>query len=145
MKRNRELDTESFFREKCHENGLRVTPQRLAIFRLIHKSEEHPNTDIVFRKIRKRFSNISFDTVNRTLLSFARIGIMKVVEGYGNPKRFDPRLETHHHFHCVRCNRIIDFQEISIENLEIPDSIAKEHTVIDKKLVLEGICNRCNR
>ncbi len=143
MKWDYEPVDESLFREKCSENNLRVTPQRLAIFKLVNNSPDHPNTDAVFRKIRKHFSNISFDTVNRTLLSFARIGILKIVEGYGNPKRFDPVLKNHHHFHCVKCNRIIDFDETLIDGVEIPESITRQCTIIDKKLVLEGFCDRC--
>ena len=145
MKEIRGWEAESFFREKCHEYNHRVTPQRLAIFKLVHTSRDHPNTDVIFRQIRKRFSNISFDTVNRTLLSFARIGILKVVEGYGNPNRFDPMLKNHHHFHCVQCNRIIDFYGASVDEIDIPETIAQQYTIIDKKLVIEGICDRCRK
>ncbi len=143
MKSGRPHPSEAFLRTRCHEHNLRVTPQRLAIFKLVRESTEHPNADAVFRRIRRKYSDISFDTVNRTLLSFARIGILKVVEGYGYPKRFDPKLESHHHFHCVRCNRIIDFHEVSFDALRVPRSISEQHTVIDKRVVLEGICDKC--
>jgi len=98
MKRGQGSSSASHLREKCHQNDLRVTPQRLAIFDLIPRSGAHPNAEVIFRRIRKKHPNVSFDTVNRTLLSFARIGISKVVEGYGYPKRYDPRLKSHHHF-----------------------------------------------
>ena len=141
----KEYLSESLFREKSHEHGLRVTPQRLAIFSIIQKSNEHPNADSVFRKVRKIYSNISFDTVNRTLLTFARIGILKVVEGYGYPKRFDPKLDNHHHFHCTRCNNIIDFHEKAFDDIKIPGSLAQQYIITDKKVILEGICNKCRK
>jgi len=145
MRQSRGQESEVFFREVCREHGLRVTPQRLAIFKLLQDSADHPNADVIFRKIRRRYSDISFDTVNRTMLCFARIGILKVVEGYGYPKRYDPRLECHHHFHCVRCNRIIDFHEGAVDAIRIPESISMTHVILDRKIVLEGICDRCKR
>ena len=143
MQRGRGSSSETDFREKCRQHDLRVTPQRLAIFDLVRRSGAHPNAEVIFRRVRKEHPNVSFDTVNRTLLSFARIGILKVVEGYGYPKRYDPRLESHHHFHCVRCNRIIDFEEGCFDAVKVPEAISRRYTITDRKVVLEGICDRC--
>ena len=60
----------------------------------------------VLRNSLQNLSQHFFDTVNRTLLSFAHMGILDIVEGYGYPKRFDPNLARHHHFHCLKCHRI---------------------------------------
>ena len=143
MKPGKEIISETLFRETCYKYNLRVTPQRLVIYKMIHGSKEHPNADVIYRKAKKLFSSISFDTVNRTLLTFARIGILKVVEGFGYPKRFDPDLENHHHFHCLKCNCIIDFYEESFNTLKIPESISQGNIVTGKKVVLEGICYNC--
>ena len=87
--------------------------------------------------------NISFDTVNRTLLTFSKIGVVDIVEGYGDPKRFDPNTNNHNHFRCIKCNNIIDFYFKPYEAIKIPEAIAKQFTILNKKVVLEGICNKC--
>ncbi|MGD8945919.1 MAG: transcriptional repressor, partial [Desulfobacterales bacterium] len=62
----------------------------MAIYRELQKSFEHPTADAMYQIIRKEFPNISFDTVNRTLLTLAQIGLVDLVEVYGGAKRFDP-------------------------------------------------------
>jgi len=131
------------FRDKCSEHGLKVTPQRTAIYEEVLHSKEHPTANLIYKKVRKKLHNISFDTVNRTMITFSRLGVIRVVEGYGEPKRFDPDLEPHHHFRCIRCNGIIDFHEQTFDEIDIPKNISKQFTVLHKKVVLEGICVSC--
>lgn len=139
------LDTPSceVFRIKCKEANLKVTPQRTIIYEALLNDKGHPSADAVFQKVKKKVPNISFDTVNRTLLSFTDIGLLRVVEGYGRPKRFDPELKSHHHFQCLKCNTIIDFSERSFDALEVPAVIKNKFSVTGKKVVLEGICGSC--
>lgn len=133
------------FKEKCAEHGLKITPQRTAIYNELIFSKEHPSADSIYKKVKKKLPNISFDTVNRTLLTFSKLGIIRIVEGYGEAKRFDPDLELHHHFRCIRCNGIIDFQEKTFDEIDIPKNISKQFNVFHKKVVLEGICEVCQK
>jgi Fur family peroxide stress response transcriptional regulator len=135
----------NIFYRRSKEHGLKITPQRTAIYQELLKAKDHPSADIIYRKIVKKLPNISFDTVNRTLLTFSKIGITNVVEGYGQPKRYDPDMDTHHHFRCIQCNSIIDFHNREYDNITVPDEINKQFTVISKKVVLEGLCNKCRK
>jgi Fur family peroxide stress response transcriptional regulator len=130
---------------KSKENGLKITPQRTAIFQELLKSKDHPTADDIYKRIVKKIPNISFDTVNRTLLTFSKIGMIKVVEGYGQAKRYDPDLGIHHHFRCIRCGRIIDFHNKDYDNIAVPAEINKRFTVTSKKVVLEGLCGKCRK
>jgi Fur family peroxide stress response transcriptional regulator len=137
--------TLDFFYRKSRENGLKITPQRTAIYQELLKAKDHPSADVIYRRILKKIPNISFDTVNRTLLAFSKIGIANVVEGYGQPKRYDPDLHTHHHFRCTRCNKIIDFRNEDYDNLIVPQGIQEQFTVFQKKVILEGLCDQCRK
>ena len=132
-------------REKCSQNNLKLTPQRIAIFEVLSACADHPSADNIYQKIKKRFPSLSFDTVNRTLLTFAKIGITKVVEGRGDPKRFDPNLLPHHHFRCTRCGSIEDIFHESFDRLAVPESLKKHYLIHDKKVVLEGLCQKCQK
>ena len=91
-----EIDTHvQHFIETCRRHQLKITPQRVAIYRELIQSKQHPTANLMFRTIKKAFPNISFDTVNRTLLTFSEIGVVDVVEGFGGPKRFDPDIGDH--------------------------------------------------
>ena len=129
--------------ELCREKGLKVTPQRVAIYELLVKSTEHPSADILHRKIKNDLPNVSLDTVNRNLLTFVDIGAAFVVEGSGEPKRFDAELEDHLHFKCLKCRKIIDFHRVSTKNIEVPEEIAEHYKVLRKTIYFEGICDKC--
>ena len=137
--------TMEIFYRRSKEHGLKITPQRTAIYQELLKAKDHPSADMIYRRIAKKIPNISFDTVNRTLLTFSKIGITNVVEGYGQPKRYDPDMNIHHHFRCIQCNSIIDFHNKDFDNITVPEEINKQFTVINKKVVLEGLCSKCRR
>ncbi|MBU1044571.1 MAG: transcriptional repressor [Candidatus Omnitrophica bacterium] len=131
------------FYDKCAEKGLKITPQRLLIFDELSKAKDHPTADAIYRRVRKSLSNISFDTVYRTLLSFTEIGIVNLVEGSGQQKRFDPNRHLHHHFRCIKCDTIYDFENDAYNDIAVPKAVQKQGVIINKRVVLEGICSKC--
>ena len=132
------------FIAKCQKHNLKVTPQRMAIYRELLKSKEHPTVDAMFQTVKKEFPNISYDTVSRTLQTFAEIGIADLVEVFGGPKRYDSNLTNHHHLHCVSCGKILDFQNVEYDNLNIPDKVQQHFTVHSSRVVLKGMCEKCS-
>ncbi len=135
---------ESFI-QKCREEGFRVTPQRLVIYKELLKATDHPTIEGILKKERVTFPNVSFDTVYRTVLSFVDKGIIHMVEGYGGSKRFDPDTRQHHHFRCARCQKIEDFNNESFDNIKIPEEISKQFNITQKRVVLEGVCAECSK
>jgi len=133
------------FIQECRKHNLRVTPQRTAIYKRLVKAKNHPSADELFQAIRREFPNISYDTVNRTLLTFSRVGLINLVEGHTTPRRFDPDLSNHHHFHCQQCGKIMDFYNSDYDDLEIPISLRRRFDVISSRVVLRGICRKCSQ
>ncbi len=131
------------FRMRCRAAGLKVTPQRMAVYKVLIESKQHPAAHMVFRKVREAIPGISLDTVNRTLLTLSKIGAAFVVEGSGDAKRFDGNLESHQHFKCIKCKRIVDFHHEPFDNIEVPAGIKKKFTVLRKTVYFEGICDSC--
>lgn len=129
--------------QKLRNAKLKITPQRVAILSELVDNHDHPTADAIYQKIKQKLPNISFDTVNRTLISFAQSGVIKIAEGQGGAKRYDPMAEPHHHFHCVKCNRIIDFTNKEYDQIKLPESIINKHQVLGQKIVLDGICQDC--
>ena len=131
------------FHVQCKQAGLKMTPQRLAVYKFLLETTEHPSADTVFRHLRQIYPNISLDTVNRTLLTLSRIGAAFVVEGTGDVKRFDANLDDHQHFKCINCKRIIDFHHAPFDNVEIPTCIKDQFTILRKTVYFEGLCKDC--
>ncbi len=140
-----ELDKKtSRFVNLCREVGLKATPQRIAIYRELLKSDGHPSAEILYKKVKRKVASISLDTVNRTLLTLNEIGAAFVVEGSGDAKRFDGNLESHQHFKCVKCKRIIDFHHKPFDNISVPKTISGRFRVLRKTAYFEGICDLCS-
>lgn len=133
------------FHRRSKEHGLKITPQRVMIYQELLKAKDHPTADDIYRRIVRKIPNISFDTVNRTLLTFSQIGMAHVVEGYGQAKRYDPDMDIHHHFRCIQCGGITDFHNKEYDDITVPQEIKKQFTVTSKKVVLEGLCSKCGR
>ena len=131
------------FRSKCRGRGLKVTPQRLAVYEGLLEAEDHPCAERLFQCLRPNLPNISLDTVNRTLLTLAELGLARVVEGTGEAKRFDANFEDHQHFRCVKCKTIIDFHHAPFDNVPIPSNLSSAFTVLRKTVYFEGICDQC--
>jgi len=130
------------FIQTCRREGVKVTPQRVAIFEVIQELGNHPSATEVHERLTQRFPAISFDTVNRTLLSFENMGIVQRVPGSGEVRRFDLNLEPHHHARCVQCGRILDIPAEPFDPADIPDAL-KDMDVLSRKTVYEVRCGRC--
>jgi Fur family peroxide stress response transcriptional regulator len=137
------LNSMAFFRDRCKQHNLNITPQRTAIYEELVKLNNHPDSEDIFRRIRNIFPEISLDTVYRTLSKFAEIGLVHLVEGYGEAKRYDPDINNHHHFRCRQCNKIVDFHDESYDNLKVPKAFQKNFKITNIKIILEGTCNEC--
>ncbi|NTU67311.1 MAG: transcriptional repressor [Chlorobiaceae bacterium] len=133
------------FIDRCRQEGLKVTPQRIAIYQVLMGSRNHPSADTVYREMTGTHPTISFDTVNRTLLTFAGIGVINTVESYSGSRRFDTETEPHHHVHCVKCGRISDFNDLEIDALKVPERITREFDIIGHRMVVSGICTECGK
>ena len=131
------------FVKVCRRAGIRVTPQRMAVYKALAGSKEHPSAVMVYREVKKEQPNISLDTVNRTLQTLSEIGAAFVVEGSGGAVRYDADMEEHQHFKCLKCKRIIDFHEEGFDNVEPPASIGERFVILRKTVYFEGICETC--
>jgi Fur family peroxide stress response transcriptional regulator len=131
------------FHDLCRKAGLKMTPQRLAVYKALIRTDIHPTTEEIYQEVRKEMPNVSLDTVNRTLLTLAEIGAAFIVEGTGQARRFDGGMEDHQHFRCIKCGRIIDFHYEPYDNIETPSSIGRCR-VLRKTVYFEGYCEACN-
>ena len=139
-----ELDKKTvWFTGLCRKMSLKVTPQRIAIYRELVKTNEHPSAEMLHAKVSSVFPSISLDTVNRTLLTLNDIGAAFIVEGSGDAKRFDGGLEAHQHFKCVKCKRVIDFFHEPFNNIDAPQEMEEIFVVLRKSVYFEGICDLC--
>ena len=112
------------FREKLQENGLKVTPQRVAIFDAILQLDNHPTADAIIAFIKINHPNISVGTVYKVLDTFIENNLLKKVKTEKDIMRYDPYLTNHHHLYCAETERIEDFEDEKLNEL-ITDYFSK--------------------
>jgi Fur family transcriptional regulator, peroxide stress response regulator len=134
-----------WFVARCHANGLKVTPQRVAVYKELIGTDEHPSAERLYEKVSRVFPNISLDTVNRALLTLTEIGAASIVAGSGDAKRFDGNSHKHQHFKCIRCKKIVDFHHKAFDEIKIPAEVSRRFKILRKCVYIEGICNSCRR
>jgi Fur family transcriptional regulator, peroxide stress response regulator len=132
------------FRDVLARSGLKVTHQRVEIFREVAGSEEHPDAVTIFRGVRKRMPSVSLDTVYRTLWLFIDLGLMTTLGPQREKVRFDANRDPHHHFICIRCGKACDFYSASFDRLEIPGAVKKLGAVESTHVEFRGLCSHCS-
>lgn len=131
------------FKAAAEEAGVKLTHQRLEIFREVASSLEHPDAETVFRAVRARMPTVSLDTVYRTLWMLNDLGLITTLGPRRESVRFDANLEHHHHYVCVRCGLARDFKSVKLNALRIPDAVKEFGSVVATHVEVRGICDRC--
>ncbi len=133
----------SRFAETCGRAGMKVTHQRAEIFREVAGSDEHPDAETVYQRVRKRVTGISRDTVYRTLATLESEGLLRRTEVLGGPARYDANTERHHHFVCARCGLVKDFCSEALDDLPIPKAVESFGRIEAAQVQVRGVCSSC--
>ncbi|PID73428.1 MAG: transcriptional repressor [Desulfobacterales bacterium] len=128
----------------CKENGAKITAQRLEIFREIAGSEEHPHAELIHRAVSRRMPTISLDTVYRTLWWLTDLGMAVPLGVSRDSIRFDANLKRHHHFICLQCGLMRDFQSEELDRIKAPASITAIGSIEGAQIEIKGICHKCS-
>ncbi len=133
------------FIRRCRGQGVKVTPQRIAIYRELLSTGEHPSAEIIHKKIKGYYSNIALTTIYRTLETFEKLGIISVANILHDAARYDANLDHHHHLVCVTCKKVVDFYDDSLTNLDIPKKPIDNYKVLGYTIQIKGICKNCQK
>lgn len=104
-------------REHLKEKGLKVTPQRIAIYEAIVSLKNHPTADHIIAFIRKNHPNISVGTVYKVLDSLVENNLVKKVKSEKDIMRYDAITDHHHHLYCAETDRIEDYVDEQLDRL----------------------------
>jgi len=121
--------------------GLKITPQRLSIFRLLQDNCSHPSAEEVYKEVLTIHPSISFTTVYKTLQTLRDMG--EVQELSIDPERahYDPEIREHAHTFCRSCRQISDLENTPDAPVlvKLPDNF-EVHNV---QIHAVGLCEQC--
>lgn len=107
----------NIIREQLKQKGLKVTPQRIAIYQAVIKLNCHPTAEKVIEYIKTNHPNISVGTVYKVLDSLVENNLLKKVKTEKGYMRYDAFVSQHHHLYCSETDRIEDYEDEHLDKL----------------------------
>lgn len=139
------MDTETVAK-KLRAAGLRLTPQRLAIYRYLSSTDSHPTAQAIFEKLRTEYPSMSLATVYNTLETLVNLGIINSLGTAGDDAvHYDGDLTPHVNLACVSCHRVIDLQSENVDQLELEVAERSGYQILGARVLYYGLCPRCAR
>ncbi len=132
-------------KEALRRAGVKLTPQRLEIFREVLQTSDHPDAETVYHRVRERVPTVSLDTVYRNLWLLHDLGLILALGSPRERVRFDGDLRPHHHFICTRCGAIHDFCSAELDRLHLPAEVSGLGSPDQIRVEIRGLCTRCAR
>lgn len=126
------------------EEGFRMTPQRIAILKILASSDQHLSAEELYKVIIKDFPTSSLATIYKTLNALKNAGHLLEISLPSSPSKYDLKhAEPHPHLICNLCHSIWDADQIKTKDLT--PEVAKEYGFIrvTQRLDFYGICPDC--
>ena len=138
------METIEKLTKKLRSHGMKITPQRLMIFKVLENNTSHPSAENVYKKVKRIYPNVSFTTIYKTLETLRELGEVREFTIDDDRKHYDPNTSIHHHVICSTCKRILDVFEDFTPHVKLPASVKKDYTVSGFQIFFHGICKECN-
>jgi Fur family transcriptional regulator, ferric uptake regulator len=136
--------TEQQLKAIVRQMGLKITNQRLAILKALTVGRAHVTAQEVFERVSGDFPEIGFATVYRFLRKMSELHYVTEVRMGGLPARYELTPRRHHdHLTCVRCGRIVEFENQKIETLQTEVARNQGFLLTHHVLELYGFCRSC--
>lgn len=127
------------------ERGYRMTPQRLAIVRIIAEDVRHPTVDQVFETVHENFPTTSRATVYKTFELLKDVGELLEFEFSEGGNRYDAkRVGPHAHVLCEGCGRMDDIEiDVAAGSLLVEADAKSSFAVTRQRIEFYGRCAKC--
>lgn len=133
------------FKFALKKEGLKVTPQRIAVLEEVINSDQHRISEDIYSAIKQNKINISRATVYRTLDILVQSGFARKMNLGDGGALYETKVNhpRHDHLICNECGDIYEF--VNDEIGKIQNQIAEEFGFVLQKHIhqLLGVCKKC--
>jgi Fe2+ or Zn2+ uptake regulation protein len=128
----------------CADRGLRLTPQREVLLRVLSETTGHPTADDMVQRVREVLPTVSHATVYRNLQELVREGLLRTLDVAGSALQFEVNPDDHHHFVCRKCGHIWDVYLSSVDvRINRRRTDLGGFQVDRRDVQLHGLCATC--
>lgn len=130
--------------DKLREHSHRITPQRLAILKVLAASEGHPSVEKIYARVKTDFPTTSLATIYKNVALMKSLGEVLELGFSDDSNRYDGNKPyPHPHLVCTGCKKIID-PEISMLQ-DLTQELIQEtgFRILNHRMDFFGICPEC--
>lgn len=129
--------------EVLREKGLKVTPQRLAVYHALYNTTEHPSAEMLFQKLQLNYPTMSLATVYKTIEVLKEIGLVQALNVGEDSFRYDANVEKHPHVKCMLCQCVDDI--FGVDDSGFVGEVAEKtsYQLTGQQFYFYGICPTC--
>jgi len=131
--------------KKLRSKGYKVTPQRLAICKLLLSSKNHPSADQIYQEVKKLYPTISLATVYCTLDLLKDLGLVQELGFSDRSSKYDPNISPHINIICPRCGKVYDYEAASVKKLWSQIVAEISVTPLRQRLDIYTFCDKCSK
>ena len=124
------------------ERGIRPSMQRLAIMDYLINHPIHPTIDDVYQAVSNKVPTLSRTTVYNTLRMLSENQAAQMITIDEHRVCYDGNVESHVHFYCKKCGKIIDLFGEQAPKLE-GEKTVEGNIIQEEQLYYKGICAKC--
>lgn len=122
----------------------RLTPQRLAVIRILASGTGHPTVEQVYRQVKTEFPTTSLATVYKTVTLLKELNEVLELGFPDGSNRYDGRKPyPHPHVICTKCKKIIDPETMNVDEFHREMSRRTGYKILYHRLDFFGLCPRC--
>ncbi len=133
------------FVERCRARRIRVTPQRLAVYRALAADTGHPTAETIHARVGSGLASLSLATVYRILECLKNERLVRRISTTENAGRFDANLKPHQHLVCRECGSVTDVEEPSMARFPLTGAVRLRFEVEELEIRIIGKCESCGR
>jgi len=126
---------------KMQSLGLRITPQRFAVYANLLSRSDHPTVEEILSEVNRELPISSKATIYSALTVLRKVGLVKEVLLEEGLTRYDANVKPHHHFYCQNCSAIVDINWETFSNIQL-DQLPLELHAESYEVIVKGKCNR---
>ena len=132
--------------DRLKENQRRITPQRMAVLKILAKSEGHPTVEKIYEKVKKQFPTTSLATVYKSVAVIKEIGEVLELGFTDGSNRYDGNKPyPHPHLICTECRTIMDPSLSVLADVTQKLMVETGFKITNHRLDFFGICPECQK
>ena len=130
---------------KLKARNFRLTPQRLAVLKILAASQTHPSVEDIYAEVKQTFPTTSLATIYKTIALLKEMHEVLEIR-FTESSRFDGNKPyPHPHILCIRCGRVMDPELPGVAALVAAAAAHSGYQILDHRLNFFGICPACQQ